>query len=267
MNGVRAFWVAVPTAVSAGVRPVTAWIRLRRDRRGERCPPSRRDPRLRRSDVVGRRRSRGGVQGGEPVRCQLPDRAAVADRCGRHVEPRDPDLGRRRRLRRAGFRHVSGGRVRRPSARPCPRRPGGRRADTGGCGRPGRVDLHRGVRPCRRGPPRRQARDHALAGRARARRLVSDVPRRARRDLRSRWHHVHVGRGDGRHRSGARSRRRGPRARPGARRRPRLGGVHAACGRPVSVLGTAARTPAPLAGSPRNHRLRDGEPSRGLLAR
>ena len=62
--------------------------------------------------------------------------------------------------------------------------------------------------------------------------------------------HVHVGRGDGRHRSGARSRRRGPRARPGARRRPRLGGVHAACGRPVPVLGTAARTAAPLAGSP-----------------
>ena len=156
--------------------------------------------------------SRGGVQGGEPVRCRLPDPATVADRYGRHVEPRDPDRGRRRRLLRARFQHIAGGRVRHLSALPCPRRPGGRCADTGGWARPGRVDMHRGVRPRRRRPADgKRATTHWQVARELAA-PVSDVPRRARRDLRSRWHHVHVGRGDGRDRSGACSRRRGPRA-------------------------------------------------------
>lgn len=106
MNGVHVSCVAGPTVVGV------AGIRLRRRRSGQRRSPSRRDLGLRRSDVAGRRRSRGGVQGGEQVRCRLPDRAAVADRCGRHDEPRNPDLGRQRRLLRAGFRHVIGGRVR-----------------------------------------------------------------------------------------------------------------------------------------------------------
>ncbi|MEO3926783.1 DJ-1/PfpI family protein [Micromonosporaceae bacterium B7E4] len=39
----------------------------------------------------------------------------------------------------------------------------------------------------------------------------------------------------------------------------RLGGLHAACGRPVPVLGTAARTAAPLAGPPQDHRPGDGK--------
>ena len=42
-------------------------------------------------------RARRGVHGGEPVRCRLPHRAAVADGRGRHVEPRVQ--GHRRRCR------------------------------------------------------------------------------------------------------------------------------------------------------------------------
>ena len=67
---------------------------------------------------------------------------------------------------------------------PVSRRPGGRRAGARSRSPPHRVDLHRGIHPCRCRPPRRQACDYALEGHTRARRPMPDVPRRTRCDLR-----------------------------------------------------------------------------------